>query len=62
MSLNLQQLIALGCGVGSAVVLALSEVLGAGLTLPLHITAGSLALVTAVLAAVAAADKNPPAA
>ena len=62
MSLNLQQAIALACGVGSAAVLALSQMLSAGMTLPLQITSGTLALVTAVLAAVAAADKAPPAA
>ena len=56
MSLNVQQIIGLSTGIGSAVVLLLSDLLSSGISLPLHITAGTLAVITAVLAAVNKAD------
>ena len=56
MSLNVQQIIGLSTGIGSAVVLLLSDLLSSGISLPLHITAGTLAVITAVLAAVNKVD------
>jgi hypothetical protein len=56
MSLNIQQIIGLSTGIGSAVVLLLSDLLSSGISLPLHITAGTLAVITAVLAAVNKVD------
>ena len=56
MSLNVQQIIGLSTGIGSAVVLLLSDLLSSGISVPLHITAGTLAVITAVLAAVNKAD------
>ena len=58
MSMTVQQIIGLSTGIASAVVLLLSDILSSGITLPLHITSGTLALVTAILAAINKADSS----
>jgi hypothetical protein len=51
MAMTGKQIVILGTGIGSAVVLVLSDLLADGITVP-HITAGVLALVSSILGAI----------